>query len=121
MLLNDFYKINNIKREGDQVSAAIHINKEHDIFKGHFPGNPVTPGVCIMQIVKELTEKVTESTLFMEKSSNIKFKAVINPEINPDLYLQLDIKEDHEGIRVKNTTKFDDTIALTLTAFYKRV
>ena len=89
------------------------------IFKGHFPGNPVMPGVCMIQIIKELTEEATQKNLFLTVSSNIKFMAIINPEKNPDLQLTIDIKEENGEVKVKNTTSYDDTVALKLNAAFK--
>ena len=119
MLLKDFYTINKLESDNGKAFAQITINKNHDVFKGHFPGNPVTPGVCMMQIIKELTEEILSKKLFMEAASNVKFMAIINPEKTPDLELTLDIEETETGFRVKNTTKFNDTVALKLTTAYK--
>lgn len=115
MQLKNFYKVNNLTVVENKATVNITINKDHEIFKGHFPGNPVTPGVCMMQIIKELTEQVVNKKLFMQSSSNIKFMAIINPEINPDLELILDITETDGGYKVKNNTTFKDTVALKLT------
>lgn len=119
MLLKDFYIVNSLTHDNGQATASITINKDHEIFKGHFPDNPVTPGVCMMQIIKELTEQVINKKLLMESASNVKFMAIINPENTPDLNLILDIIETDTGYRVKNTTAFGDTIALKLTTNYK--
>lgn len=116
MLVKEFYKINSLVEADNKVNANITINKDHQVFDGHFPGNPVTPGVCMMQIIKELTEEVTGKTLFMKSASNIKFMAIINPEKNADLNLQLDVSETEDGYKVKNSTSFEETIALKLTA-----
>ena len=117
-MLDNFYTLNSISTEGTQTTALITINKNHEVFQGHFPGNPVTPGVCMMQIIKELTEQVTGKKLFMQSSSNIKFMALINPEKTPDLDLLLDISESETGYRVKNEPRFGDTLALKLTSSY---
>lgn len=120
-ILTDFYTLKSYdKAENGSYTAYIHLNKDHDIFKGHFPGNPVTPGVCMMQIVKELTEEITASKLFLKSASNVKFMAIINPFETPDLKLQLDITEDEEGVKVKNTTSFGETIALKMSVSYKK-
>ncbi|GAA3778097.1 3-hydroxyacyl-ACP dehydratase [Corallibacter vietnamensis] len=119
MLLKDFYTVNKLAVANNQATANITINKDHDVFKGHFPGNPVTPGVCMMQIIKELSEQIVEKALFMESSTNVKFMAIINPEKTPDLELTLDISETDEGYKVKNVTKFEDTVALKLSTTFK--
>ncbi len=119
MLLKGFYTINKIETIEGKSIVEIKINKDHEVFKGHFPGNPVTPGVCMMQIIKELTEKIVSEKLFMYSSSNIKFMSIINPEKNPNLVLILDITKTDLGYKVKNISKFDDTVALKLTSNYK--
>lgn len=114
MLIKDFYKLNSLSVEDSSATAYITINKDHSVFNGHFPGNPVTPGVCMMQIIKEITEQIVDEKLFMESSSNVKFMAIINPEVTPDLELTLQINKDENLYKVKNVTKFGDTLALKL-------
>lgn len=75
-----------------------------------------------MQIIKELTEEILDVNLFMTNSSNVKFMALINPENNPKLKLDLEInRADENAIKVKNTTMFDETVALKLTNTYKKI
>ncbi|WP_299179935.1 3-hydroxyacyl-ACP dehydratase [uncultured Chryseobacterium sp.] len=120
-ILTDFYTLqSHEKAENGSFIANIILNKDHDIFKGHFPGNPVTPGVCMMQIVKELTEEFTGKKLFLKSASNIKFMAIINPVENPELKLQLDITENENEVKVKNTTSFGETIALKMSVNYNK-
>jgi 3-hydroxyacyl-[acyl-carrier-protein] dehydratase len=121
-ILTDFYTLQSYeKTESESFTAQISLNKDHDIFKGHFPGNPVTPGVCMMQIVKELTEEFTGSSLFLKTASNVKFMAIINPFETPDLKIQLDITENEQDIKVKNTTSFGETIALKMSVNYQKL
>ncbi len=119
MLIQGLYKITAVENTSSEISADIHLNKDHEIFKGHFPGNPVMPGVCMIQIIKELTEKVLEKNLFLSVSSNIKFMAIINPEINPDLNIKIDYFEEDGIVKVKNVSSFEETVALKLNATFK--
>ena len=119
MLIKNLYKVKDLVTDKDRTTARITINKDHEIFKGHFPGNPVMPGVCMIQIIKELTEEVVGKKLFLSVSSNIKFMAIINPEIHPDLTLILDISRSENEVKIKNTTSFGDTLALKLNATFR--
>ncbi|RNA61278.1 3-hydroxyacyl-ACP dehydratase [Chryseobacterium nematophagum] len=120
-ILTHFYTLQSYeKKESEGFIATIYLNKDHQIFKGHFPGNPVTPGVCMMQIVKELTEELTSTQLFLKSASNVKFMAIINPFETPELTLHLDIDENGDDIKVKNTTLFGETIALKMSVHYKK-
>ncbi len=119
MLIKDLYKINKFEFEQDRVTSQIFINEAHEIFKGHFPDNPVMPGVCMIQIIKELTEKALNKKLFMQKASNIKFMDLINPQVNPILDLVIDITEVQDSVKVKNVSKFGETIALKYSGVFK--
>lgn len=121
MLLDNFYKVQKVDTiDSNKYEAHIHLNKDHDIFKGHFPDNPVTPGVCMVQIIKDLTAQTKGVSLSLVSSNNIKFMAVINPVNNPNLRLTLDLKDNEDGtISVKNVTYFDETVALKMSAVYK--
>jgi 3-hydroxyacyl-[acyl-carrier-protein] dehydratase len=123
MLLKDFYTIKSIDKYDDQnYVAVLFINENHEVFKGHFPGNPIMPGVCMMQIIKELTEQITATTLVMQSLSNVKFMALINPFVTPELRLELNITTTEDDlIKVKNTTCFGETVALKLGSVYKKL
>lgn len=120
MILKDFYKIQSQDLSEDTKKYEILINKDHTIFLGHFPDNPVMPGVCMIQIIKELTESLIGEKLFMEKCANVKFTALINPQVNELLTLNITLKEIDGKYKVKNITSFDDTVALKLSATYRK-
>lgn len=119
MLIEGLYTLQDFTQNEETVTAIIKLHQEHDVFKGHFPGNPVMPGVCMIQIIKELTEKAVGKDLFLSVSTNIKFMAIINPEKNDTLVLTLNIVETENEVKVKNTTSFEDTLALKLSATFK--
>ncbi|MGE8340521.1 MAG: 3-hydroxyacyl-ACP dehydratase [Flavobacterium sp.] len=123
MILQDFYKILSEEKISDsKYTITILVNEKHEVFKGHFPGNPIMPGVCMIQIIKELTESITKSSLMIQSLANVKFMALINPEVTPELRLELDVTTTENGlVKVKNTTYFNDTTALKLSNVYKKI
>ena len=83
MILGDsFYTLVSPVMEPDSIRAVLKINPEHAIFKGHFPGQPIVPGVCMMQMVKELIETGTGKLLRLQTGLDLKFLSVIDPERN---------------------------------------
>jgi 3-hydroxyacyl-[acyl-carrier-protein] dehydratase len=86
MILSDFYRLNTISKQSlldkTKIEAEIVLNPTHPIFKGHFPNLPIVPGVCMVQIVKEIAEKHLHQKLFLSSASNIKFLSVLNPEVH---------------------------------------
>ena len=121
MLIEGLYTLQTLEQDNQEVNAKVKLHKEHEVFKGHFPGNPIMPGVCMIQMIKELTEKVTGKELFLSVASNVKFMAKINPEENEVIDLNLKISEENDCIKVKNVTSYDQTVALKLSTTFKIV
>ncbi|MFV0194730.1 3-hydroxyacyl-ACP dehydratase [Empedobacter falsenii] len=120
MLIPNLYTIKNSEKIDDvNFKVQIELNPNHEVFEGHFPNNPITPGVCMMQIIKEITEGFVAKNLFLSKVSNVKFMATINPFVNPILELNLNIVCENDEVKVKNTSFFETTNALKFSAIYK--
>lgn len=97
ILLEDFYTFLYHEPAPGSVKAKISINRNHKILKGHFPGLPIVPGVCMMQIVREVMEVMTKRSLSIVAADSMKFLSVINPEQNQEVdvtvtYTELDDK-----------------------------
>jgi 3-hydroxyacyl-[acyl-carrier-protein] dehydratase len=82
MLLNDFFNINDKVTSETEIWAELLINSDHKIFGGHFPNRPVVPGVCMMQMIKEILESVIGKETNLTQAADMKFLAVINPQEN---------------------------------------
>jgi len=99
--LNDFYKIASVSSKDEQgqsvIDAALDLNRDHKIFEGHFPEVPIVPGVCMMQIVKELTELHLKKKLQVTSSPNLKFLSVINPQEHSHVKAEVKFKPLAEG------------------------
>jgi len=97
MLLNDFFKYKVISKEEESWICEIEVNAEHDIYKGHFPGLPVTPGVCQVQIVQEVLSDVLNTKYSLKNARDIKFLNFIDPQKTPKLNLELTVKQKDEN------------------------
>jgi glycosyltransferase involved in cell wall biosynthesis/3-hydroxymyristoyl/3-hydroxydecanoyl-(acyl carrier protein) dehydratase len=117
MLLGDFYTYKIIDNKEGVITASIVINKEHSIFKGHFPTVPVVPGVCQVQIIKEILNAEYKNDLSLSAAREIKFLNLINPEINNELLLSISY-EEIEGniIKVSAQFYFEETYFLKMKA-----
>lgn len=119
MLIEGLYTLLEYTANEDGLNAQVKLNKDHEVFEGHFPGNPVMPGVCMIQMIKELTEKHSDKDLFLSVASNVKFMAIINPEKNEIIHLNIAISEVDDLLKVKTVVSYEETIALKLSASFK--
>lgn len=117
---DDFYTIEASTHEEDTIIYSIEINKNHAIFEGHFPGNPVTPGVAQMEIIKELVQIYLDKEVKMESMPTCKFLAVLNPEenANVDVVLKFIDIEDSESKRVSVVIKNEEISFLKMSVIY---
>ena len=100
-LKDDFYRIIDIQNTDNGMNFTVRLNANHFIYAAHFPDNPITPGVCITQIVKELTEEIVQRPLFLKVAKNIKFAQIINPLQNPEVTFVISMpKEDENGYKI---------------------
>lgn len=99
MLLNDLYTVEQSDRDpdGTAFTVIIRINPLHDVFKGHFPGNPILPGVCIIQIMKEILIAQHGGRLCFTNLDSIKFLSVIDPGQNSLLRFDAKMKGTANG------------------------
>lgn len=120
MLIPNLYSIKKSETIDDfNFNIQIELNPKHEIFDGHFPNNPIMPGVCMIQIIKELTELFISQKLYLSKVSNVKFMAIINPFTHSILDLNLNIMNNGEEVKVKNSSFFESTNALKFSAVFK--
>ena len=85
MLNNDFFKIIDLDLSGNELLANVALEPGHIIYKGHFPGNPVTPGVVQMQMVKEILEVFYNKKLQLKTMGRCKFLHILDPNDISDL------------------------------------
>ena len=90
-LKDDFFSIKQFCKTATGMDYIIELNPEHVIYQAHFPNNPITPGVCIIQIVKELTKEMLQCELFLKKVHNVKFLNTINPLENKEVLFSISI------------------------------
>ena len=98
MLRNKFYQTLFVdKQVVGSIESRVLINLEDPIFEGHFPGVPVVPGVCMLQMIKELLEDRIGKPLQLLKAGNLKFLAVINPRLNSELSISISYVSGDDG------------------------
>jgi 3-hydroxyacyl-[acyl-carrier-protein] dehydratase len=96
--INDgIFKIEGLQHDASQITASLNINKNSSIFEGHFPGQPVVPGACMVQLVKDVLEEVLHMPILLKKAGNIKFINMITPANNPTAKLTISYKLADDG------------------------
>jgi len=119
--LNDLYVIKTSHSESvNKLTVQIAINREHPIFKGHFPGNPILPGAATLQILKEILAENIGQQVVLSRAANIKYLSFINPDINSIIDFEIELKETAPGILGCNATVHnEDTVYCSFKGEFK--
>lgn len=111
MLINDFYTTLDVQQGDNSYSCLVVFNAGHSIFNGHFPGHPVVPGVCMMEMVKELMQDILNIPLVLSNAGNVKFLQLITPDTQPAISLSW--KQNENGsYKVNAAFKNEDAAIL---------
>ncbi|MBP5535453.1 MAG: hypothetical protein J6X62_01535 [Bacteroidales bacterium] len=65
---------------GLRVAATLAARRDSAVYAGHFPGKPITPGVCMISAVVELLSQASGQTLSLAKANNIKYLTMMTPD-----------------------------------------
>jgi 3-hydroxyacyl-[acyl-carrier-protein] dehydratase len=109
MVINSLFKVKEMTTTDAEIKARVVLRVDHEIFKGHFPGQPVVPGVCMMQLIKELVELSKDRKFNLREADNIKFLSVIDPRVNSELNASISLSGNATDIIV-NASLFADSV-----------
>lgn len=63
-----------------RVAATLKARRDSAVYSGHFPAQPVTPGVLMLQAVGELLSQAAGRELAIAKVNNVKYLAMMTPD-----------------------------------------
>ena len=66
------------KSNGDSVTARFNFGLSFVGFNGHFPDNPILPGVCIIQCIVVMYETLNKAKIRIVEVENVKFMASVS-------------------------------------------
>lgn len=106
-LLNNLYKVTFHNSTPEATTYSISFLSECVIYKAHFPTEPVTPGVCLVQIAVELLSEHCGHTLHLIHARNLKFLSIVTPSTHLDVVLsKIQPNEDNQvscQVQLKDT------------------
>jgi 3-hydroxyacyl-[acyl-carrier-protein] dehydratase len=92
LLIDEILKV----EVGKSATAVWHVREDYDIFRGHFPGNPVLPGVLMVEALAQtgayailLDEKFRGKLALFGGIDGVKFRGLVRP--GDDLVLEAEL------------------------------
>lgn len=102
---------------GESIVCTKNVTINEEFFQGHFPGNPVMPGVLIIESLAQAasililkTEKYRGKTAYLGAIDNAKFRKAVRPGDVLKLHVEMEKQRDNMG-KVKCAAKVEDKVA----------
>lgn len=100
---------------GERIAATFWVDPKREIFRGHFPGDPVLPGVYTVEATAQATDLVLMTKpayagkvpLFLG-INNVKFRKKILPGDTLDIRAELLTERPEKAIATCKCTVFTD-------------
>ena len=119
-LINNLFTYEKLESTENEHRVKVDLNPQHRVYQGHFPNNPITPGVCTLQMIKEIAMDIYQVNLELLHLSSAKFIAFIDPRKHPSLEIEIKIKDaTANNMKVSGTIRSDDQYFVKLLGTYE--
>ena len=120
-LQDNLFTIVSQHQEDESFVFQVRLHPEWPIYKAHFPGHPITPGVCIVQMVQELLQELLHRELCLCQAKNIKYLSIVSPEETTELTIIFSkIEEQPDGnLKVQAQVTNGDSLCTKLSVTFR--
>ena len=109
--LDNLFLTQSITETDDGFEAVVRCNPEHPVYRAHFPGNPITPGACLLQTAGALMQQKMGRPLFLKSSKNIKYLSILIPAEGKEVkFCFSHVTESETGCRAQVVIADESTI-----------
>ena len=84
------------------MMAQVTADNRSPWFAGHFPEDPILPGIAQLSMVTDTIAGVLQKELTLKSIARIKFKKIIRPGDILDIHIMAAKKEDHYSFRISS-------------------
>lgn len=92
-----FFTLESGEKNGNSATYRCRLHPEAPVFKAHFPGFPVLPGVLTLKMVVDAinaSQFFSTQTLTVQSISNAKYLAVVNPQETQEVEISVALKAE---------------------------
>lgn len=114
-MFQDLYTIIGSSQSEGHFIHDLKLDPSHIIYRVHFPGTPITPGACQLEIIRQLAGRALGTGVKVAEVRNIKYLRIISPDANPSIT----VEETFSGTEVPGTFKCSAVIRDAGTVFTK--
>lgn len=92
-----FFTLKSGEKNGNSATYRCRLHPEAPVFKAHFPGFPILPGVLTLKMVVDAinaSQFFSTQTLTVQSIGNAKYLAVVNPQETQEVEISVALKAE---------------------------
>lgn len=92
-----FFTLESGEKNGNSATYRCRLHPEAPVFKAHFPGFPILPGVLTLKMVVDAinaSQFFSTQTLTVQSIGNAKYLAVVNPQETQEVEISVALKAE---------------------------
>ena len=118
MTTTEIYSLENLQAGPDSLTATVRYDAAHAVFTGHFPDNPIVPGVCTLNMITDVVQGQFGADYQFDTAAFVKFLQLIRPDHVPTL--RLSWKGSSPELHVQATLELDGVMMMRFNGTYRR-
>lgn len=109
LLENNYYQIltETVTPDRQEGRFSLRLLPDCDVYRGHFPGRPVCPGVCHIETIKECAMRLTGKKLSIGFIKKCRFPALATLSVCPEIVVTVSTCPTETGYSV--TAQINDS------------
>lgn len=101
LLENKYYRWVSQTIEGENALFRVHLLPECEVYRGHFPGNPVCPGICNVELIKECAMRLAGKNLRIKTLIQCRLTALASPTSCQEFDVHIQALSTENGFQVR--------------------
>ncbi|MBF0593854.1 MAG: hypothetical protein HQL22_02675 [Candidatus Omnitrophica bacterium] len=108
-----------IRHEDGRITGSLSFPVSFTGFKGHFPDNPVVPGVCLVLSILVLLEVALKRKARLKTIVLVKFQSIVRQEQDVALELRREAKGTTEHVKAVFRSAVNKVAEMTIEVTYE--
>ena len=107
-------KLSQLSSSGDHITASAHVAADSVWYAGHFPGNPILPGIAVLALVEEAilaSEQKEKRQVVITGIGRVRFRLPVKPDDR--MTLKIDRVRKNTGLTYEFSVCLTEELACT--------
>lgn len=114
--MSDYYEIQTEELSTNEGVWMVRLCADADVYRGHFPGQPIAPGACNIEMIRQLASRLLERECRLREITQCRFTHLITPTVENPLRITIQVNDS----KLTASVHWEQTTCITLKAILNK-